>query len=125
MSIIIEILLFVVAVLLTIWWISLIILPIAYGIPRSIYLIAIKKNLRPIAVLAYLASPILWSIILLLIAFVIAFFLPNLSRFLIESAGFGFGQFFGILLFLFRLLSKDTWKDMDCDFQSFIQPYLK
>lgn len=113
----IEILLFVLGLLLGMWWFTVAVLPIFYGLPKSTYWI-VKGKLRPKAIGYYVAIPIFWNVFFLAIAIVIVFFAENVKQRLLNSPGFSFGQTAGVIITLFRAFTASGRKDLDDDFWS-------
>ncbi|MBL7141999.1 hypothetical protein ISS21_02870 [Patescibacteria group bacterium] len=111
----IEILLLIIGFLLGVWWWSVIILPLFYGIPKSIYYIW-KGLLKRTAANFYLKVLILWTIIFFVIAFALVRYFPNVSNILFESGGFAIGQLIGIIVSAWRMLTKDGREDLSADF---------
>lgn len=124
MTILIEIILYTIALFLTLWWFTVIILPIFYGMPKVIYLSLAKKELEPKAIFIYLISPILWTIVFSIAAFLMVWFTPSLVNQLYNSVGFFWGQWSGILFSLYRAFSKKGRKDLKEDFDDFTSRYL-
>jgi hypothetical protein len=103
---------------------SLVILPLIYGIPKSFYWAA-KGWLRWRTVLLYLISPVLWSVVLLVLSFLLLRFAPAVAQYLSNSEGFAVGQLVGILLTVVRaIFSRSTRTDMTDDFMVFVRPQL-
>lgn len=97
------------------WWFAVIILPIFYGLPRSLYWIA-KKTLKVKAVLFYLGGFVFWTAIFTGFAFVLVEFLPSVANYLYNSSGFNYGQLLGVIVSLIRAFSKSGRKDLRDDF---------
>jgi len=111
----IEIILFIIGILLGIWWYSVIILPLFYGIPRSIYYVR-KGLLKKSAISFYLKTFLLWVGIWFGASFLLAKYFPNLTNSLLESGGFAIGQLIGIGLMMWRVFTKEGRKDLNADF---------
>jgi hypothetical protein len=112
-----EIVLFIIGAVLGLQWFSVIILPIFYGLPKSLYWI-IKGSLKRKAVLAYLISPLIWTVIFTVAAVVLVTFMPKASHYLYSSPMFYFGQWFGVIGALLKSLSKSGRQDLREDFRS-------
>jgi hypothetical protein len=110
-----EFILLIIGIFLGIWWYSVIILPLFYGIPKASYYV-VKGLLKKSAVIFYLKSFILWTIIWFGIAFILVKYFPNITGTLLESGGFAIGQLIGIGLMMWRVFTKDGRKDLNIDF---------
>jgi hypothetical protein len=117
-----DILLWVAGILFGALRFSVILLPLFYGLPRSIYWI-LKGVLRKVAVTSYVLGPVIWTIILVVAAFVINEYFPRTRVLLFSDAGFAYGQWIGVLLMLIRSLSKDGRRDLNKDFLSTVARY--
>lgn len=111
----VEFILLIIGVLLGIWWYSVIILPLFYGIPKSIYYVR-KGLLKKSVISFYLKTFLLWVTIWFGVAFILAKYLPSLTNTLLESGGFGIGQLIGIGLMIWRVFTKEGRKDLNIDF---------
>lgn len=92
-----DIVLFIVGVLLGLWWWTVIILPLFYGIPKATYYI-LKGLLRKSAVIFYLKVFIIWNLVLLGVSVILARYFPAVLNSLIDSKTFAIGQIIGILI---------------------------
>lgn len=119
-----EFLLLIVGILFGIWWWSVIILPLFYGIPKATYYVW-KGLLKKSAIAFYLKSFLLWSVIWISASFVMAKYSPALVDRLLASAGFGFGQLIGIAISAWRVFTKDGRKDLNADFWSIMHGHVK
>jgi hypothetical protein len=117
-----EIVLFVIGTVLGLWWFSVIILPIFYGLPKLLYCI-LKGTLKGKALLPYLVSPVIWTVIFTGVAIILVRFMPKVSDYLYNSAGFYFGQWFGVIGGLIRSVSKSGRHDLREDFRSSMARY--
>lgn len=115
----IEFLLLIVGILLGIWWWSVIILPLFYGIPKATYYVT-KGLLKKSAAIFYLKSFTLWMIIWFAVAFILVKYSPNVAGRLLESGGFAAGQLIGIGMSAWRVFTKDGRKDLNIDFWDII-----
>jgi hypothetical protein len=105
-------------------WFSFIVLPIFYGLPRAILWCA-RGWARWTSILAYLVSPILWTIVFFAIVFAIVRFSPRTADFLGSDPAFSLGQMVGIGISVLRsLFSRSTHVDMDLDFRDFMRRFL-
>jgi hypothetical protein len=116
------VLLWIAGILVGALWFSVILLPLFYGLPRSIYLI-FKGVLRTAVVTSYVLGPVIWTIIFVVTALVINEYFPRTRTFLFNDAGFAYGQWIGVFLMLIRSLSKDGRRDLNKDFLSTIERY--
>lgn len=111
----VEILLFVIGFFLGIWWWSVIILPLFYGLPKAAYYIS-KGLLKKTAATFYAKTFILWTIIFFIIAFVLTKYFSNIARILLASEGFAIGQLIGIGVSAWRMFTAEGRKDLNADF---------
>lgn len=111
-------------IFLTIWWFSVMILPIVHGFPRAFYWVA-RGWAKWRAPFYYLLTPVIWTIVLVATAIVLAIYLPGISQYLRHSSGFGAGQFVGLFTAIGRaLFSKSARLALHHDFLSFMIPHL-
>ena len=103
---------------------SLVLLPLFYGVPMSIYYVS-KGLLRSTAILFYLGSVLLWSVIFFVIALVIVWYFPRAHAFLANNNGLFWGQWFGIIGCVFRVLTKAGRADMRVDFGDVMKRFIK
>jgi len=120
----VEILLFIVGGAFGAWWFAVIILPIFYGLPRSLYWID-RKTLKAKAVLFYLGTFVFWTAIFTGTAFVLAIFFPSVAKYLYNSPGFYYGQWLGVIGSLIRAFSKSGRKHLSDDFWAAMAKYKK
>lgn len=113
----IGIVLFVVGAVLGLCWFSVIILPIFYGLPKSLCWI-MRGKLKGRAVFACLVSPVIWTVIFVGASLLLAMFWPKARQYLYNSAGFFYGTWFGIIGSLIRSLTKSGRQDLKADFLS-------
>jgi len=124
MSIVLEVGLLVVGVFIGIWWFSVIVLPLVYGLPRGLYWAA-RGRVRWRTPFLYLLSPLIWTVVLFGVAFILTIFAPKVATYLRQSGAFAIGQALGILIFVGKsLFSQSTRLDMTRDFVDFIKPHL-
>lgn len=124
MKLLLDMGLFLAGVFLGLLWASVFILPLFYGFPRGIYWSSrgLLKWRRP---LIFLVTPLLWSVIIFAIGFLLAFFTPTISDYLLQSGGFVIGQAVGIGILIVRaIFSRSTHIDMSLDFYDCIRPDL-
>ena len=110
-----EIVLLVVGVLLGIWWWSVIILPLFYGIPKAFYYV-LKGLLRKSAILFYLSSFILWNLFFIVIAVILVMFFPQAVNTLRNSGTFGIGQIIGVAISVINMFTKGGLRSLNDDF---------
>jgi flagellar motor component MotA len=106
------------------WWFGVIILPIFYGLPRSLYWIH-RKTLKAKAVLFYLGTFVFWTAIFTGTAIVLTEFFPSVRKYLYNSQGFAYGQLLGVIVFLIRAFSKSGRKELSDDFWAAMAKYKK
>jgi hypothetical protein len=123
-KILIEFALFWAGALLSIFWFSVTILPIFYGLPRSLYWIA-KGRLKSFACLFYVGSFLFWFVLFTLAAYASMKFFPEAVLYLYNSFGFFCGQWLGIIVMLIKTLSPSGRKDLNDDFQSAMKRFRK
>jgi len=112
--------LFVVGGLFGLLWFSVIILPLFYGFPLTLYW-AVRGWVRWRAAALYLIPPVIWSVIFFLAALVVTLFFPKAGSYRRCSAGIWLGQNFFIVLSIARgLFSKNTRLDMRKAFLHFV-----
>ena len=112
-----EIVLFMIGAGFGLLWFSVIVLPIFYGVPKSLYWI-IRGKLRIKALFAYLVTPAIRTAILVLVAVLLGMFWPSANQYLYNSAGFFFGQWLGVIGVLIRSVTKSGRQDLREDFLS-------
>ena len=116
MSTIFEIGLFFSGSLFAIWWFAVTILPLVYGLPRSTTWAA-RGWARWRAPLRYLAVPIMWNFLFLLITLGLVLFLPDVATYLMQSWGIAFGQMVGLAIAIGRLVfAKFAREDIRADY---------
>lgn len=118
----IEILLYIIGILFGVLWFSVIILPIFYGIPRTIWFFG-KGILRLKASTYYLKTFILWFVIFTLLIIFIQYLSPKTINYLYNSAGFSYGQMTGIFGSLFYAFTAKGRKDLSEDFWERMEKY--
>jgi hypothetical protein len=77
-----------------------------------------RGKLKGRAVFAYLVSPVMWTVIFVGAAVLLDMFWPKTIQYIYKSAGFFFGQWFGIIGALFKSLTKLSRQDLREDFLS-------
>lgn len=112
-----EIVLFVIGAGFSLLWFSVIVLPVFYGVPKSLYSI-MRGRLRVKALFAYLVTPVIWTVLLVVVVLLLGTFWPRANQYLYNSAGFFFGQWFGVIGALIRSITKAGRQDLREDFSS-------
>lgn len=121
MDFLIAVLLFVVGVVFGIFWFAGVVLPLVYGLPKSLIL-ASKGKLKWSMPPRYLISPIIWSTGLFLISSALLAWAPNVFNVLRESAAFNWGSIWGVgISLLSAMFSEKTRADMRADFDAFVK----
>lgn len=115
MNTLIQIVIFIVAAGLGVWWFSVIILPIFYGLPKAIFWV-IKGELKASSVLVYIGTFLLWMFIFTLVAFLLIKFFPAKADYVYKSNAFFFGQWVGVIISVIKTLSKSGREDLNQDF---------
>lgn len=93
-----------------------ILLPLLYGVPKSIYLF-IHKKIRFFAIISHLITPLIWCIGLIFLGFILEIFAPSINQFLIFNAPFNIGGNLAILSLLLNFLRKEGRLDMAKDYE--------
>jgi hypothetical protein len=75
------------------------------------------------AIFVYLVSPMIWTTIFVGAAILLSKFWPTVNHYLYNSAGFFFGQWFGIIGALIKSITKSGRQDLREDFLSVIAKY--
>jgi len=124
MSTVLEVGLLIVGYFLGIWWFSLVVLPLVYGLPRGLYWAA-RGKVRWRTPFLYLLGPLIWTVVLFGVVFILTIFLPKVATYLKQSGTFAVGLTLGILIHVGRsLFSQSTQLAMTRDFVDFIRPHL-
>jgi hypothetical protein len=113
-----EIVLFVIGAGFGLLWFSVIVLPVFYGVPKSLYWI-MRGRLRMKALFVYLVTPGIWTVLLVVAVVLLGILWPRVNGYLYNSAGFFFGQWFGVIGALIRSVTKAGRQDLREDFLSF------
>jgi hypothetical protein len=114
LSYVLELALLIIGFFLGGWFYTVIILPLFWGIPKSVYYIY-KKALKKSAVLFYLKTFILWNVIFIVAAITISF-LPSIAALLKSSLSFALGQILGIIYNLVRSFTINGRDELNTDF---------
>jgi len=118
----IEILLFIIGILFGTLWFTVFILPIFYGVPRTIWFFS-KGTLRLKASIFYLRIFALWFAIFTLLVIFIQYFSPKTINYLYNSAGFSYGQMTGVIVSLLYAFTSKGRKDLNEDFWNKMEKY--
>ena len=117
-----EIVLFVIGAGFGLLWFSVIVLPVFYGVPKSLYWI-MRGRSRMKSLFAYLLTPTIWTVLLVVVVVLGGIFWPRANGYLYDSAGFFFGQWFGVIGAIIRSVTKTGRQDLREDFVSFTARY--
>jgi hypothetical protein len=121
MGFLIEAVLFFCGLAFGIMWFAFVILPLIYGIPKSLWWV-IKRRLKWWAPLKYLVAPIVFCVVTTLFAIALWNWAPNVATRLMESAGLSLGQLIAIGFSLISsVFSSSTRASMKADFESFVE----
>lgn len=124
MGILISLALGTLGFLTSIFYFSNVLLPLIYGLPKSLYL-SLRGEMRWMAPLHYLLVALGWFIGWAVIFSVIFQILPGSQKYLSESGAFFFGSMLGTFIYFYRIaVSKDTNDDLRDDFFSFTEKYV-
>lgn len=115
MQTLIELALFGIATAFGAWWFSVIVLPIFYGVPRSLFL-AIQGKVKATSILIYIKTFLLWSFLFTLIAVILLNIFPKVALFLCNSTGFLCGQVVGVCGAALSAISGPGRKSLNEDF---------
>lgn len=121
MHLVVEIILAIVGFFLTVFWWSVTILPIFYGLHRAAYGIFRKRDLRLSALLPYLVAPVIWTALFIALTLMLAIFTPSIFDTWKSSLGFYWGQIIGMIISLYRSLNRNGRQSLR---DSFIQTIL-
>jgi len=100
-----------------------ILLPLIYGIPRSLDLFS-RGHLRFRGVVSQLMTPVIWTVGLAIFSYVLSIFAPSVLGFLISNPGVLGGQVFSVVALILYSLTSRGRSDMSDDFfQTTIKQY--
>lgn len=103
-------------------WFASVILPLIYGIPKSLWWVA-RRRLKWWTPLKYLVSPIIFSVITTLVVLISQSWMPTFAKVVFESSAFNMASLFAVLFSLsLSVFSKSTRESMQSDFESFVAP---
>lgn len=101
-------------------WFAVFVLPIFYGVPRSLYWVA-RGWARWWLPLLYLRTPVIWFIALLVLNLILWGFLPRVAAFF-NSKQFVAGELAGLTLATIRaIFSRSAHVDLSLDFYSLVR----
>jgi len=118
----IEILLFIIGILFGSLLFTVTILPIFYGMPRTIWFFS-KGTLRLKASMYYLRIFALWFVIIISLFIFIQYLSPKTINYLYNSFGFYYGQWTGVIGSLFYAFTNKGRKDLNEDFWNKMEKY--
>lgn len=125
MNFILNLILFPIGFLIGIWYTSMLVLPLFYGIPKSLVGF-FRGEIRFKATPMYLVAPVLWTIFFLVMFFLLSIFWETGFQYLRESGAFNFGHVLGSwFLILNAIFNRKSREDMKADFEDFVRPYRK
>jgi hypothetical protein len=75
-----------------VWFTSMLVVPLFYGIPRA-FIGIVRKHLEPKAIVPHIVAPVSWAAFLFLCILGLAYFLPRAFEYLRTSGGFNFGAY--------------------------------
>lgn len=110
-----EILLWVLGLIIGALLFNMVILPLFYSLPKSVYWV-VNERLSGGAIWYYFSRFILANVILILLVALISNIFPSLRDLLSESEGFLYGQWIGIAMFLIYTLTSKGRNDLKEDF---------
>jgi hypothetical protein len=123
MQILSFVILFPFGILLGIWYTSMLVLPLFYGVPMA-FLGFVRKKYKFKAIAAYLVAPAFWTTFFILAFFLLAYFWESGFNYLSNSAAFNLGHILGSMILILNVLfNGKTKEDMRVDFEEFIAPY--
>jgi hypothetical protein len=121
MGFLIETVLFFCGLAFGIMWFAFVILPLIYGIPKSLWWV-IKRRLKWWAPLKYLVAPIVFCVVTTLVSLALLNWVPSVPTRLMESASFSLAQLIAIgFSFISSIFSSSTRASMKSDFESFVE----
>ena len=94
---------------------SQMLLPLIYGMPRSLYLF-FNGELRFMGVVSQIITPVFWFVFLFVLGFLFEWLIPSLNRFLTTNAAFGLGNLLAIGALLLNFFTSKGRADMREDF---------
>lgn len=101
-------------------WFGVIVLPLLYGLPRTACHI-LHRNLQFKAIIVYIVPIVLWSILFVVVGFIVA--LAGLRDLLYSSRDFFIGQWVGAAAGVLQALGKRGRQDLTLDFWEAVGRY--
>jgi hypothetical protein len=124
MSILISLALGTLGFITSIIYFSTVLLPLIYGLPKSLYL-SLRGEMRWMAPLHYLLVALGWLIGWAVIFFAIFQIFSGSQKYLFESGAFNFGSMLGTIVYFYRIgVSKAFNDDLRQYFFSFTEKYV-
>lgn len=124
MGILISLALGTLGFLASIIYFSTVLLPLIFGLPKSLYL-SLRGEMRWMAPLHYLLVALGWFIGWAVIFSVIFQILPGSQKYLSESGAFFFGSMLATVTYFYRIgVSKASNEDLRDDFSTFTEKYV-
>lgn len=111
-----SVLAFVLGLVIGMFLFSQLLLPLLYGLPRSIYLV-LRGELRPTAILYYLVVPFVWLLVLagvITLGFLAA---PRLTEAVLSNDPFNLGGLLALVLVVLNIFRSEGRKSMREDFE--------
>lgn len=125
MKTLLELVLFVLGFLLGLWYATMILLPLFYGIPKAL-VGYFRRRIALKVVFAFLVAPLLWTALFFTAFLGLAFLWNSAFEYLLGSRGFDLGLVVGIFaLVVNALFSKKSRADMKSEFDELVLPYRK
>ena len=125
MRVVLEIFLFIAGFVIGLWYTTMLVLPLFYGVPKAL-IGYFRKTLYFKATLAYLIAPLLWTVFFFIAFLGLMFFWNSAFEYVLASGGFNFGQALGTLMLVVNVLfNKKTKTDMKNEFDEFVFPYTR
>lgn len=124
MGFVISVVLFWLGLFAGVIYFSTALLPLIYGLPKSLYL-ALRGEMRWMAPLRYLLVGVSWLLGWAVIFFAIFQIFPGSEKYLFESGAFNFGSTLGTVGGFFRVaMSNASNADLQDDFANFTEKYV-
>ncbi len=124
MQIILNIIFLIIGFIVGLFIYAQIVLPIIYGLPKSIYRFA-KKQVRFMAIISMLTTPVIWLVGLGILGIIMHKFAPSIYNFVVNNGAFNLGSTLGLLTIIANLFTKKGRADMSDDYESSIARYKK
>lgn len=101
-----------------------ILLPVIYGLPRSLYHF-FKNEVTGWAIVYCLMISIVWFVGLIVLGFILQLVYPPLVDFAINNRAFGIGQGLATFMLLSGLLTRNGRADLNADYESTFRRFQK